>query len=482
MPNPPRPLLGPAWWRLSAFSMTQSMSRAGDCWDNASPSSFATLRAEFVDHELRHGAGGPPLIRDYIEGFYSTEVALVARLPQSHRCPSAQRTSTSKRVLVPETRPSARARARNSSTSFLALPQPRRGRGPSSGRRRRPVCPPHRPPRRDARPTRVRLPPRERQHRGARALSACPEGGSSRHERSRPRETRLRVLSITERTYLARSVWVSRHRAGARGLRARLCSRSEKGTSRERVSTAPPRGGQRSAERLSEVRPGDVPSPEPRLGARRSRAAPASSSRERRSKWSGARPRSARRRTTRIRGLPAEDREVQERLERRHLLTAPPRTPRRPARGALRVGLKRCLEAHHPSRRPLERIVRRQPSRDADALDSEARLCSRAMSSGTFSRAGSRAHRRRLHGGIVGLGGVMRPTEVSRGRAFRAPPHRSSEHGAGAPHATHCGDAQRASRGAARRRSGRARRGAGRWGTRRGRPSPGRLRRARTRA
>ena len=60
---------------LAAFSMTQSMSRAGDCWDNAvAESFFATLRAELVDHETyATEAEAHRSLGDYIEAFYNTE-------------------------------------------------------------------------------------------------------------------------------------------------------------------------------------------------------------------------------------------------------------------------------------------------------------------------------------------------------------------------------------------------------------------------
>jgi putative transposase len=55
--------------------MIASMSRKGDCWDNAvAESFFATLRAELVDDErysLRGAAEDS--IGDYIESFYNVE-------------------------------------------------------------------------------------------------------------------------------------------------------------------------------------------------------------------------------------------------------------------------------------------------------------------------------------------------------------------------------------------------------------------------
>ncbi len=60
---------------LAGRGIVPSMSRTGDCWDNAvAESFFATLRAELVDHELyatRQAAERS--ICDYIESFYNTE-------------------------------------------------------------------------------------------------------------------------------------------------------------------------------------------------------------------------------------------------------------------------------------------------------------------------------------------------------------------------------------------------------------------------
>jgi transposase InsO family protein len=60
---------------LAEHGMTQSMSRTGDCWDNAvAESFFATLRAELVDHETYatdHAA--ETAIGGYIENFYNVE-------------------------------------------------------------------------------------------------------------------------------------------------------------------------------------------------------------------------------------------------------------------------------------------------------------------------------------------------------------------------------------------------------------------------
>jgi putative transposase len=60
---------------LDSYAMVASMSRTGDCWDNAvAESFFATLRAELVDHETyatREAA--ERAIGRYIEGFYNAE-------------------------------------------------------------------------------------------------------------------------------------------------------------------------------------------------------------------------------------------------------------------------------------------------------------------------------------------------------------------------------------------------------------------------
>ena len=60
---------------LSSYAMVASMSRTGDCWDNAvAESFFATLRAELVDDEryaTRQDA--ETSIGDYIDGFYNVE-------------------------------------------------------------------------------------------------------------------------------------------------------------------------------------------------------------------------------------------------------------------------------------------------------------------------------------------------------------------------------------------------------------------------
>jgi putative transposase len=60
---------------LTSRSMIASMSRKGDCWDNAvSESFFATLRAELVDDErYTTRAAAETSIGDYIENFYNVE-------------------------------------------------------------------------------------------------------------------------------------------------------------------------------------------------------------------------------------------------------------------------------------------------------------------------------------------------------------------------------------------------------------------------
>jgi transposase InsO family protein len=60
---------------LAARGIVASMSRSGDCWDNApSESFFATLRVELVDDErYATRAAAAASIGDYIENFYNTE-------------------------------------------------------------------------------------------------------------------------------------------------------------------------------------------------------------------------------------------------------------------------------------------------------------------------------------------------------------------------------------------------------------------------
>jgi putative transposase len=60
---------------LARHGLVASMSRKGDCWDNAvAESFFATLRAELVDHEryVTHDAATAS-ISDYIDNFYNVE-------------------------------------------------------------------------------------------------------------------------------------------------------------------------------------------------------------------------------------------------------------------------------------------------------------------------------------------------------------------------------------------------------------------------
>ena len=60
---------------VTRHGMVQSMSRKGDCWDNAvAESFFATLRAELVEHEryaTRRAA--EQSIGEFIERFYNVE-------------------------------------------------------------------------------------------------------------------------------------------------------------------------------------------------------------------------------------------------------------------------------------------------------------------------------------------------------------------------------------------------------------------------
>jgi transposase InsO family protein len=58
---------------LASRGFVASMSRTGDCWDNAvAESFFATLKAEWVDHEdYATRAGGHASIGFYIEQFYN---------------------------------------------------------------------------------------------------------------------------------------------------------------------------------------------------------------------------------------------------------------------------------------------------------------------------------------------------------------------------------------------------------------------------
>jgi transposase InsO family protein len=60
---------------LAERGMVASMSRKGDCWDNAvAESFFGTLRAELVDHELyATRSAATTSIGDYIDSFYNIE-------------------------------------------------------------------------------------------------------------------------------------------------------------------------------------------------------------------------------------------------------------------------------------------------------------------------------------------------------------------------------------------------------------------------
>lgn len=60
---------------LKRHGLVASMSRKGDCWDNAvAESFFATLRAELVDHEkYATHATATASIADYIDNFYNVE-------------------------------------------------------------------------------------------------------------------------------------------------------------------------------------------------------------------------------------------------------------------------------------------------------------------------------------------------------------------------------------------------------------------------
>jgi transposase InsO family protein len=58
---------------LTKIGAVKSMSRRGDCWDNAvAESFFATIKGEMIDHEdyLTRGAA-IAAIADYIDGFYN---------------------------------------------------------------------------------------------------------------------------------------------------------------------------------------------------------------------------------------------------------------------------------------------------------------------------------------------------------------------------------------------------------------------------
>jgi putative transposase len=58
---------------LTALAMIPSMSRKGDCWDNAvAESFFATIKGEMLDHEdFDTRAEATAAIADYVDGFYN---------------------------------------------------------------------------------------------------------------------------------------------------------------------------------------------------------------------------------------------------------------------------------------------------------------------------------------------------------------------------------------------------------------------------
>ena len=58
---------------LTAIEAVKSMSRKGDCWDNAvAESFFATIKGEMIDHEdYLTRAAAIAAIADYIDGFYN---------------------------------------------------------------------------------------------------------------------------------------------------------------------------------------------------------------------------------------------------------------------------------------------------------------------------------------------------------------------------------------------------------------------------
>jgi transposase InsO family protein len=58
---------------LTKLAMIPSMSRKGDCWDNAvAESFFATIKGEMLDHEsFETRAHATAAIADYIDGFYN---------------------------------------------------------------------------------------------------------------------------------------------------------------------------------------------------------------------------------------------------------------------------------------------------------------------------------------------------------------------------------------------------------------------------
>jgi len=58
---------------LLAIGAVKSMSRKGDCWDNAvAESFFATIKGEMIDHEeYDTRAEATAAIGEYIDGFYN---------------------------------------------------------------------------------------------------------------------------------------------------------------------------------------------------------------------------------------------------------------------------------------------------------------------------------------------------------------------------------------------------------------------------
>ena len=58
---------------LEKFGAVKSMSRKGDCWDNAvAESFFATIKGEMIDHaDYRTRGAAIAAIADYIDGFYN---------------------------------------------------------------------------------------------------------------------------------------------------------------------------------------------------------------------------------------------------------------------------------------------------------------------------------------------------------------------------------------------------------------------------
>ena len=59
---------------LVTIGAVKSMSRKGDCWDNAvAESFFATIKGEMIDHEqYETRAEAAAAIGDYIDAFYNT--------------------------------------------------------------------------------------------------------------------------------------------------------------------------------------------------------------------------------------------------------------------------------------------------------------------------------------------------------------------------------------------------------------------------